>query len=124
MTLWLRRLQRWNEAGPALPKRNPSGKNKNASGILQRLPSMSGIIPNRSHCSTLDTDARPVCEWVMPVVIPKKNYARTCKALPSGMPTCLEVCVIHSEEGTERTTTAVYGRRVYLIHYEFTPRYA
>jgi hypothetical protein len=40
------------------------------------------------------------------------------------MPTCLEVCVTHSEEGTERTTTAIYGRRAYLIHYAFTPRRA
>ena len=85
---------------------------------------MSAIIPVRSHSSTLDTDARPVCEWVMPVVLPRQHYARLCRALPSGMPTCLEVCVTHSEEGTERTTTAIYGRRAYLIHDAFSPRRA
>lgn len=85
---------------------------------------MSGIVPNRSHCSTLDRDARPVCEWVMPVALPRQHYARICKALPSGMPTCLDVCVVHSPEGTERTTTAIYGTRAFLIHYAFTPRRA
>lgn len=64
----------------------------------------------------------PACEWVMPAFIAKRDHARTCKALPPGMPDCLEVSVIHSDEGTERCTAAIYGARAYLIHYEFKPR--
>lgn len=82
---------------------------------------MSAIIPVTPHFFTPEKDARPVCEWVMPAVIPKRDYARACTALPPGMPTCLQVCVTHTEDGAERTTVAVYGTRVYLIHYEFKP---
>lgn len=82
---------------------------------------MSGILPISPHFFTPETDDSPVCEWVMPAVIPRQQYARTCSALPPGMPSCLEVCVTHTEEGMERTTAAIYGTRAYLIHYAFTP---
>lgn len=63
-------------------------------------------------------DARPVCEWVVPALIPERDYARTRRALPSGMPDCLEVHVLRSDDGIERSTAAIYGARAYLIHYE------
>jgi hypothetical protein len=37
------------------------------------------------------------------------------------MPDCLEVSVLRSAEGIERTTAVIYGARAYLIHYEFKP---
>lgn len=80
---------------------------------------MSGIFPNTPVNVSAGTDSRPASAWVMPAFIPKRGYARTCTALPPGMPDCLEVNVIRSEEGTERTTAAIYGARAYLIHYEF-----
>lgn len=57
----------------------------------------------------------------MPAFIPQRDYARTCRPLPPGMPDCLEVHVLHSEEGIERSTAVVYGARAYLIHYELKP---
>ena len=82
---------------------------------------MSLLFPNTPQFSPALTDATPVREWVMPVVVPRRDYARTCVALPPGMPDCLEVSIIHSADGTERTTAVMYGARAYLIHYMFTP---
>ncbi|RZI40929.1 hypothetical protein EGT07_21780 [Herbaspirillum sp. HC18] len=83
---------------------------------------MSAIFPDAPNFSSKETDSTLVCEWVMPVVIPRRGYARKCVALPPGMPDFLEVSVIHSDEGTERSTAVIYGSRAYLIHYEFTPK--
>lgn len=82
---------------------------------------MPGIFPNAPLSSSAGMDARLVCEWIMPATIPERACARTCVALPPGMPDCLEVHVVHSEEGIERSTAVVYGARAYLIHYEFKP---
>lgn len=82
---------------------------------------MSGIFPNAPVFSSAETDAAPVCEWVVPVDIPKRNHARLCIALPPGMPDCLQVNVIRSDEGVERSTAVIYGARAYLIHYAFKP---
>ena len=82
---------------------------------------MSILFPDAPRASTALTDMPPVREWVMPTVVPKRGYARTCVALPPGMPDCLEVSVLRSDEGTERTTAVIYGARAYLIHYEFKP---
>jgi hypothetical protein len=82
---------------------------------------MSGIFPRAPRFSSAETDATPACEWVMPAFIPRRNHARTCTPLPPGMPDCLEVSVMRSEEGVERTTAIMYGARAYLIHYEFKP---
>jgi hypothetical protein len=97
-----------------MPKLNAS----RYAGIPSR-PSMSEIIPTVPFLSSARRDARPACEWVMPVAIERRDYARTRKALPPGMPDCLEVSVVHSEEGIERCTAAIYGAHVYLIHYQF-----
>lgn len=82
---------------------------------------MSAIFPNTPLLPSSSRDARPVCEWVIPALIPERDYARTRRALPSGMPDCLEVHVVRSEEGIERSTAAIYGTRAFLIHYEFKP---
>lgn len=82
---------------------------------------MSGIFPNPPLFPSAGRDARPVCEWVIPARIPERDYARTRKALPPGMPDCVEVQIIRSEEGTERSVAAIYGARAYLVHYEFKP---
>ncbi|HYD94955.1 MAG TPA: hypothetical protein VEC01_06490 [Noviherbaspirillum sp.] len=82
---------------------------------------MSAIFPKTPTLSSAETDAAPVCEWVMPVDLLRRVYAKTCAALPPGMPDCLEVSVTHFRDGTERCTAAIYGERVYLVHYAFTP---
>jgi hypothetical protein len=69
------------------------------------------------------TQAVPVCELVLPVPAPRRaGYFSLCKALPAGMPDYLEVCITHSELGTERSTAAFYGGRAYLIHLALEPR--
>jgi hypothetical protein len=82
---------------------------------------MSGIFPNAPLFPSASTDARPVREWVMPALIPERDYARMRRALPSGMPDRLEVHVVRSGDGVERATAAIYGARAYLVHYEFKP---
>jgi len=82
---------------------------------------MSILFPSAPRFSPALTDAAPVREWVMPALVPKRGYAKACVALPPGMPDCLEVNIVHSAEGTERTTAVMYGQRAYLIHYEFKP---
>lgn len=81
---------------------------------------MQGIVPNAPFPSP-GKETMPACEWVMPAGISRRDYARTCTALPPGMPDCLEVSVIHSDEGVERSTAVIYGTHAYLIHYEFKP---
>jgi len=83
---------------------------------------MQGIFPNAPLSSSTQTDARPASEWVMPAFLPERDYARTSRALPAGMPDRLEVHVVHFADGTERSTAVVYGARTYLVHYEFKRR--
>lgn len=65
-------------------------------------------------------DTRPACEWVMPApMLGRRDYFRTCKALPAGVPDYLSVSIEQSEEGTGRCTAAIYGSRAYVIHYAF-----
>ncbi len=82
---------------------------------------MREMFPDAPLFSSSQSDSRPVCEWIVPNVMSKRDYARTCKALPPGMPDSLEVRVTRLEEGTERSTAVIYGARAYLIHYEFKP---
>lgn len=83
---------------------------------------MAGFFPSTPLFPSAETDAGPAREWVMPALIPRRAYARTCVKLPPGMPDRLEVHVVHSEEGIERSTAVVYGARAYLVHYEFRQR--
>lgn len=53
---------------------------------------------------------------------PGAGLHQKARNAPPGMPDCLEVHVIHSEEGIERSTAVIYGARAYLIHYEFRGR--
>ena len=86
------------------------------------IDALSSILfPDAPGFSPSLNDAEPARAWVMPATLPRRGYTRACVALPPGMPDCLEVSVVRSIEGTERTTAAVYGARVYLIHYEFKP---
>jgi len=78
------------------------------------------IFPNAPRCSPTLEDAGPVREWVMPAVVPRFGHVKACVALPPGMPDCLEVSIVRSDEGTERTTALIYGTHAYLIHYAFT----
>lgn len=82
---------------------------------------MSALFPDAPRSTPAIADVTPAREWVMPSVVPRLGYARACIALPPGMPDCLEVCIVRSDEGTERTTAVMYGARAYLIHYEFKP---
>ncbi|WP_088706166.1 hypothetical protein [Noviherbaspirillum denitrificans] len=79
------------------------------------------LFPSAPRFSPAVTDVSPVREWVMPSVVPRRSYANGCVALPPGMPDSLEVSIVRSAEGTERTTAVIYGKRVFLIHYAFTP---
>lgn len=79
------------------------------------------IFPSAPRFSPPLEDAGPVREWVMPAVVPCFGQVKACVALPPGMPDCLEVSIIRSEEGTERTTAVIYRTRAFLIHYTFTP---
>lgn len=38
-----------------------------------------------------------------------------------GMPDCLRVTTVRSEQGSERCAAAIYGAHAYVIHYAFTP---
>lgn len=82
---------------------------------------MSILFPSAPRFSPALTDTPPVREWVLPATVPRQGQVKSCVALPPGMPDCLEVSIIHSAEGTERTTALMYGARAYLIHYAFTP---
>jgi hypothetical protein len=82
---------------------------------------MSAIIPNQPAFSSADRDARPACEWIAPAYSAERDYAKTCKALPPGMPDRLELHVVRSLEGVERCTSVIYGAHVYLVHYGFEP---
>ncbi|HEY0844249.1 MAG TPA: hypothetical protein VGE12_02715 [Noviherbaspirillum sp.] len=80
---------------------------------------MQGIFPNAPRFSSTDIDNAPVCEWIRPALLPERDYAKIRRAIPSGMPDCLEVHVARFENGVERSTVVVYGARTYLVHYEF-----
>ncbi|WP_334187786.1 hypothetical protein [Noviherbaspirillum sp.] len=84
---------------------------------------MSALFPDTPFIPTPSQLAVPVREQVIPAHAARhRDYFRTCKALPPGMPDCLSVSIAHSVDGTERSTAAIYGGHAYLIHYEFTPR--
>lgn len=82
---------------------------------------MSGFLPYPPLSSRPGSSEASACEWVMPTRAQKGDYAKLRRALPPGMPDCLEVHIIHSDEGVERSTAAVYGAHAYLVHYEFKP---
>ena len=82
---------------------------------------MSAIFPKEPEFPLANSDVTPACEWVMPVVRPRRSYASTCVVLPPGMPDCLELRVIRFKDGIERTTAVFYGARVYLVHYACEP---
>jgi hypothetical protein len=65
----------------------------------------------------------PACEWVLPASATSRRNAFTVrKALPAGMPDCLEVSILYLDEGIERCTAAIYSGHAYVVHYEFKPR--
>lgn len=62
----------------------------------------------------------PVCEWIMPAHAAwRRDYFSTCKILPPGKPDYLQVNIWRTEQGTERCTSAVYGERAYVVHFEY-----
>lgn len=84
---------------------------------------MSEFFPKPPFIPAATHHTMPVCEWIIPAPsVQRRDYFRLRKALPPGMPDCLQVSIDHSEEGTERCTAAIYGDCAYLIHYEFKPR--
>lgn len=88
-------------------------------GFIQR-DIMSGLFPKMPILPAAGLQTVPACVWVMPTpATRRRNYASLCKALPPGIPDCLQVSTKLSKEGSERCTAAVYGGRAYLIHYEF-----
>ncbi|WP_420473950.1 hypothetical protein [Noviherbaspirillum sp. ST9] len=79
------------------------------------------IFPTTPRFPPTVEEAGPVREWVLPSTAPQFGQVKACVALPPGMPDCLEVSIVRSGEGTERTTAVIYGRRAILIHYAFMP---
>lgn len=79
------------------------------------------IFPTTPRFPPTVEEAGPVREWVLPAVAPRFGQVKACVALPQGMPDCLEVSIVGTDEGTERTTAVIYGARAILIHYAFTP---
>lgn len=82
---------------------------------------MSELFPKAPFIPATGLDTRPACAWVLPAPAVRRDSYAICKALPPGMPDCLEVSIGQTPEGTERTTAAIYGQHAYLIHYEFNP---
>ncbi len=82
---------------------------------------MSVIFPQSPYIPAIRQDSLPVCEWVMPAPAMRRDYLNACQALPSGMPDCVDISIVHVEDGIERCTAVIYGRRAYLIHYAFKP---
>lgn len=88
-----------------------------ADSIMHSLFPKSPVIPAVSQASL------PACEWVMPApAAVRREYAGLSKKLPAGQPDYLLVEIMHSCEGIERCTAAVYKGRAYVIHYGFIPR--
>lgn len=82
---------------------------------------MSALFPEAPFIPTA-REIVQVCEWMIPApLLQRRDYFRTYKALPVGMPDYLSVSIEHDEEGTGRCTAAIYGGRAYVIHYEFIP---
>jgi hypothetical protein len=85
--------------------------------IMRELFTKAPIIPAAGG------RASAACEWVQPAArVERRDHARLNMALPAGMPDWLQVDIVHSREGVERSTAAVYGGHFYMIHYIFTPR--
>lgn len=82
---------------------------------------MSALLPSPPATSFEHQDRRPACALVVPAHAGERDYTKTCKALPAGMPDRLELHVMRSAQGVERTTSVVYGERAYLVHYAFEP---
>ena len=83
---------------------------------------MPGLLPKSPVIPAAGQHVMPACEWVMPATArSRREHFSLYNALPAGKPDYLDVAVSHAPEGTERTTAAVYGSKVYLIHYEFKP---
>ncbi len=84
---------------------------------------MSALFPDTPFIPTPSQLAVPAREQVIPShASRRRDYFRTCTALPPGMPDYLSIDIAHTREGTERSTAAIYGGRAYLIHYEFKGR--
>lgn len=84
---------------------------------------MPGMLPRAPLFPSFSTQAAPACELVLPPSAPRHaGFYRLARALPSGVPDRLEVCVTHLDTGSERSTTAWYGKRAYLIHLALSPR--
>ena len=80
---------------------------------------MRELFPEPPGLSSARQRPVAVTEWVMPGGSTLRRWVGLHPALPRAMPDCLEVNLIHREEGSERSVAAVYGNRSYLIHLEF-----
>ena len=82
---------------------------------------MSAIFPEAPDFSVLERHARPVCALVVPADIAERDCIRTSKALPAGMPDCLELHIVHGQAGVERSAAVIYGARAYLVDFRIDP---
>lgn len=84
---------------------------------------MYSLFPKSPVIPSVSQTSPPACEWVIPApAVPRREYASLCTKLPAGQPDCLLVDILHSQEGMERCTAAIYDGRAYVIHYGFSPR--
>ncbi len=84
---------------------------------------MYSLIPKSPSIPAVSQASLPACEWVVPAPAAiRRDHASLYKKLPAGQPDYLLVDILHSGEGIERCTAAVYKGQAYLIHYGFSPR--
>ena len=80
------------------------------------------LFPKTPPAALAMRHGRPACEWVMPApAARRRDFASVCKRFPPGMPDCLRVTTVRSEQGSERCAAAIYGKHAYVIHYAFMP---
>ena len=83
---------------------------------------MPPIVPHTPGFFSSGTRSATACALVQPAPTPRRaDLFRLCKALPRGVPDKLEVSLIRTDQGVERSTAAYYGGRAYLIHIAMTP---
>lgn len=99
-----------NEADEMLPNK-----------FAAQISPMHTFLPTAPLATFAQGGTLPATTWVAPALLSERDYARVRSALPAGMPDYLEVCVSRQEDGIERTTSAVYGRHTYLLHYSMEP---
>lgn len=79
---------------------------------------MRSLVPNSAFLSNKEISQYDNVAWILPSST-RKDRLGVYKILPAGQPDYIHVDIIHTTEGTERCTAAIYGNKAYVIHYTF-----